>query len=258
MARRTVSFDGTSLQSSTIKTQDFEHESMDNRDVLIERLGNRDGGKLVSDIFAPRIIRLAGIITGTTIDDLENNIDNLKELLNRKEKNLDIQYSSGTRRYKASCTSFRIARKHFNITFAPFEATFVVANPPFGTLLDSTTVGFAGVGTNFGTFNGNFTASGTRRPMPVIKMTVKGQSNMTKATFTNTTTGGSISVTRTYADNDVLVVDTDNYTVTVNDVAVDYDGVFPEFAQGGNNFKRIIASTWHSVELKLIYRPLYL
>ena len=144
MARRTISYDSISLQDSTYQTQEIEHESVDHREINIQRLGIRDGGKFVADVFAPRYIRVRGRVAGSSIDDLEDKIDDLKELLNRKEKHLDVQYASGTRRYIASCSSFKITRAHYHITFAPFEAVFVVGNPPFGIALDTSTAEFNG------------------------------------------------------------------------------------------------------------------
>lgn len=257
---RTVTFDGTALSGSTIHIQRVEWESVDHKDVHIERLGNRDGGKIVDSTFAPRYITIGGIFRGTDIDNLETNIETFKELFNRVEKNLDFQYASGTRRFKVTMTSLKIVKEAANLTFAPFEATFVAGNQPFATLTDSSTAEFTGVGTNFGTYYGNFVAAGTYRPMPIIKMTVNNASGMTEASFTNRTTGGSITVTPNggFVAGDVLLINTEDYTVTLNGVAVDYSGFFPEFAQGGNDFKRVIKSVWHSVDLKLIYRPLYL
>lgn len=260
MARRTISYDGVSLQSATYRSQEFEHESTDYKQVNDARFGNRDGSKIYDISFAPRKITVRGIITGANIDTLEANIDALQELLNRTEKNLDVQYASGTRRYKATCRSLSIVRRAFNITFVPFEAEFIVGNPPFGTGLDTATAEFSGVGTSFGTFYGTMAATGTRRPVPTIRMNINGGSGITSASFTNRTTGGTISVTPVggFTAGDVLIIDTDNFTVTLNGVAIDYVGFFPEFAQGNNDIKRVISSVWHSVDLFVIYRPLYL
>lgn len=259
-ARRTISYDGTSLQSSTYQTQEIEHESMDNKLLNEQRFGNRDGAKVVDISFAARRITLRGMIKAADIDTLEANIDSLLQLMNKGKKNLDIQYASGTRRYNAHCRSVKIVRRHFHLTFAPFEAEFMVGDPPFGSTLDTATAEFTGVGTSFGTYNGTFVAQGTRRPMPIIKLNVNGGSGVTKIAFTNTTTGGSITVEPVggFFAGDVLLINTNDYTVTLNGVAVDYTGFFPEFAQGGNDFKRVVWSTWHSVETKIIYYPLYL
>ena len=236
MARRTISFNAVSLQDSTYQVQEIEHESVDHREINIQRLGNRAGGKFISDTFAPRIIRGRGPVAGSSIDDLEDKIDDLKELLNRKEKNLDIQYASGTRRFTASCNSFKIIRAHYHITFAPFEASFLIGNPPFGQSIDTSTAEFNGL--TIGTTNSNFTASGSYKPMPIIKVIVNSETEMTQVAFTNTNTGQTITITQTsgFTAADILLVNTDDYTVTLNGPAIDYTGYFPEFVAGGTDF----------------------
>lgn len=258
MARRTISFDSTSLQDSTYQIQEIEHESVDHREINIQRLARKEGGKFVADTFAPRTIRISGRVSGAAIDTLEANIDSLKELLNRKEKNLDIEYASETRRYKASCASFKLVRAHYHITFAPFEATFVIGNPPFGHAIDTSTAEFNAL--TIGTTNSNFTASGTYKPMPTIKVIVNSETAMTKVAFTNRNTGQTITVEPTagFTAADILLINTDDYTVTLNGTATDYTGYFPEFIQGGNNFKFVVWSQAHNVDLRLIYRPLFL
>lgn len=54
-------------------------------------------------------------------------------------------------------------------------------------------------------------------------------------TITNGTTSQAITITQTFAKNDVLEVDCDNKTVKVNGTEVDYTGVFPIFSPGTHN-----------------------
>ena len=258
MARRTITFDSTSLQSATIKTRQMLHESLDNREVNIQRLGKGDGGKFVSETFAPRAIRLFGTIVGTDIDDLESNIDDFKELLNRQEKDLDVEYTSGTRRYIASCRTFVIERQHYNLTFANWEAEFVCSNPPFGQATDTSTFQQELIITGTGTVAGTHIFTGTRRPMPIINLTVNAEVDLSKITFRNTNTDGAISVTESFAAADVLIINTADYTVTYNGAAHDYEGFFPEFVQGGNSFRTELRCDSCNVTMKLIYYPLYL
>jgi len=258
MARRTISFDGTSLQSTTIKTRQILHESLDNRELNIQRLGKGDGGKLVSETFAPRTIRLYGTIVGTSIDNLESNIDNIKELFNRQEKDLDIAYNSGTRRYKASCRTYTIEREHFNITYANWEAEFVCSNPCFGQAIDTSTAENELVQTGTGTVAGMWTFAGTRRPMPIIQATVNAEVLLTKMTFRNVNTDTSIAVEEDFAAADVLRINTADYTVTLNGNAHDYTGSFPEFVVGGNTVNVELRCTTANVSVRYIYYPLFL
>lgn len=257
MARRTVTFDGTSLQDTTYQVQDFMHESMDGRELNIQRLADRDGGKLVDKISAPKRITLTGVIKGTSIDDLETNIDSLKQVLAKTEKNLDIEYASGTRRYVASVTRITIERRHFHITFAPFSVEFTVSNPPFGKTLDTSTYEGTHAFTGTGTWEGTYVFTGTAPPMPIIEMTVNSAANFNAVTFTNSESGHAITVDRTFSATEVLTIDTDAYTVDVDGTAVDFSGQFPEFVADGNAFKVAVRANSCNITLKMIYYPLY-
>ena len=257
--RRTISFDGVSLQDGVLyKTQEIHQESLDNREVNIQRLGKGDGGKFVSETFAPKIITLKGTVYGTDADNLEQNIDSLKELLNRQEKDLDIQYDSGTRRFICSVRRWTTDRKHFNLTYVNWEAEFICSNPPFGQETDTSTSQHELVVTGTGTIEGFPVLTGTRRPMPIIDMTVNAEVGLSKITFRNVVTNGAIVVTEDFAAADRLIINTADFTVTYNGAAHDYSGFFPEFVVGGNHFAVELRADSANVTLKLIYYPFYL
>lgn len=255
---KAISFDGTSIQTNNIKIREVLCESVDHRNLNIQSFGARDGGKLVADIYEPRVIRISGVIQNTSESNLENAIDNFKELLSRKEKNLDVAYISGTRRFKASAQRITIERDYYNLTFAPFSVDFVVSDPPFGTNLDTTTIDFGYTQYTIGTWAIETQMSGTRRPMPIIQCTINSETNLTQINFTNVNTNETIKVPREYTAAEVLTIDTSAYTVDVDGTAVDYEGIFPEFVQGGNNMKvSFVGDNWN-VSVKLIYYPLWL
>ena len=259
MARRTIQFDSVSLQDGSLyKTQEIQHESMDSRELNIQRLGKGDGGKLVSETFAPKTIKLIGTIFCTDCDNLESRIDTFKELLSRQEKNLDIQYASGTRRYVATCSNYLIERKHYNLTFANWEANFLISNTAFGKSLDTSTYSQDLIVVGTATVAGTYTFTGTRRPMPTIKMTVNSETDLSKVRFRNVNTNGAIEVETAFNAADVLIVNTSDYTVTLNGTAQDYAGSFPEFVAGANDFRVQLRADAANVTLKLIYYSLYL
>lgn len=260
MSRRTISFSGTSLQTSYIVSQEFDHESINGKDSNYQRLGARDGAKLTNVTFDVKDITIKGIIKGDDINDLESRIDTLKALLNQREKNLDIQYASGTRRYNSSMIKLEVDRKHFHVTHAPFEAVFRCANPPHGTSLDTSTAEYNSVTLNStGTYSGSVTFTGSYRPFPIIRCNINTANNLRGITFRNVQTDSEITVTEDFNNGDVLLIDTQDSVITLNGVAlVDYQGVFPDFVQGGNDFRVHFDGNYFSVDVKLIYRPLYL
>lgn len=259
-ARVSITYNGTSLQTSTIVVREIEHESIDSKTLDIESLSLRDGGKLLGVTFKPRVIRIRGEISGTSQANLESNIDTLKQTLNATTKNLDIGYAGGTRRYIADMAQVTMVRRHYHITFAEFEAEFIVASSPFGRPLDTTTAEYPTLA-SVATYAASFVASGTYRPSPRIIITfTEASTAVTRVRIRNTTTGDSITIDDNtgYANNDQIIVDTDLYEVTLNGVAWDYLGVFPQFERGGNDLRISFSGLHYKATIKLVYYPLYL
>lgn len=256
MARRTITYNGTSLQSTNIVTSEILHESVNHRELNYQKLAEVDGAKPLQENFDVRTIVLKGKIKGSSIDDLEERIDALKQALAPQEKNLDIEYASGIRRYICSCTRITIERSWFHLNFAPFELEFTCADPPHGLALDTSTAEYT-VNT-IATYYGSFVAKGTRRPMPRIEITVTSQTDLQTIYFRNVNTNSTMSISRTFSNGDVLVIDTSDFTVTINGEACVYEGVFPEFVQGDNDFRIWAKATDCVLDIKLIYYPLFL
>jgi len=265
MARVQTNYDGVSLQTATIITQELQHESMDSKTLDIQRLANRDGGKFLAATFAPKSIRLKGQIRDSSMALLEDEIDAFKQLLNRQGKHLDIDYGTGTgkaeyRRYTVNSSRITLLRRHFNHTFIDWEAEFIVADPPFGTDLDTTT-GVSESIESTSTQAFSFIAGGTYRPNPKISITFTEVAGVDGVTVRNTSTGDFIRVRKTpeYQNNDVIEIDTQLFTCTLNSVATAYDGIFPSFVVGGNDLRVSFEDGVHyKAVVKIWYYPLYL
>lgn len=259
MSRVAISYNGTSLQTANIVTQEVLHESMDGKQLDMQSLASRDGAKLLSASFAPRVIRIRGYIKSTTQALLETAIDDFKELLNSTTRNLDVGYAGGTRRYVCDTARMTLERRHFHVTFAEWEVEFVCAKTPFGKPLDTTSAEYSI--TSLGTMWGSFVASGTYKPKPLIQITFSEVAGIDKIRLRNITTGDWIEVNNSsgYVNNDVVEIDCDNYTVTLNDVAWDYSGFFPQFMAEGNDLRISFSPGIHyKASVKIIYYPMYL
>jgi len=259
MARVSVEYNNNSLQSATIITQEIEHESIDGKQLDMQKLASRDGGKFLSANFNPRVIRLRGYIKSTTQALLEGAIDDFKEVLNATTKNLDIGYAGGTRRYVCDMARITLLREHFNTTFAEWEVEFICIKTPFGKTVDTTSSEHTIA--SLATYAGSFVALGSYKPKPRIIITFTEVAGVNDIRIRNTTTGDWIDISNAngYVNNDVIEVDCDNYTVTLNDVAWDYFGFFPQFIPTDNDLRISFTPGIHyKATCVLIYYPLYL
>lgn len=262
-----ITFNGYSLQSSTIITSDIQHENLVQKKLNIQKFSDLEGGKFFRPAFDVKLITIKGTIVGTSASDLENTLDTFKKNLNYSEKNLDIEYAGGTRRYIATCSRMTFDRKYYTITNIDFELEFTVCNPPFGTNTDTTTLEqlaqtFSSASTSTGSIDGTPTWSGTFRPYPKIKITFNSCNGIRTVRFINNDEDGNWTGTYIdgykFYDGDVLVIDTKEGSVEVNGVAIDFTMGFPRFSLANNRYSLKIIGNSYNVDLKIIYYPLWI
>lgn len=254
MAGINVSFNGTSIQTNNILISDIGHDQLPTKKIYQETLTRADGGKITGIQYTDKSISLEGIIVGTSITDLDSRIDALKNTLSGQDQNMDIDYNGSTRRYIATLVNIIISRKDMGVMSAAFSAEFTLDNP-FGrdtsttTLLSGATITTTPSIQTFTAIGGTYTAH------PAFTVTLNSGTGLTSKTITltNTSTGQFTSVTRTWTAGDILIVDSSAITVTVNGTAVDYLGVFPDYAVGSTQVTYSDSFTTRNVTLAGTY-----
>ncbi len=104
------------------------------------------------------------------------------------------------------------------------------------------------------TFGGSYLAE------PYLSVVLNSGTGLTAKTMTitNTATGASISVTRTWVATDELIIDVANKQVYVNSVLVDYNGIFPTWEPGVGLLRYSDNFTTRSVTITGSYTKRYL
>lgn len=262
-----LSFDGTSLQSSSIITGSIQHENISQKRLNIQKFADKEGGNLIRPDFDVKIITIEGVVKGSSQSNLESSVDNLKKLLNGQEKNLDIEYAGGTRRYIATCSRMEFKRYHYTIDVIDFQAEFSISNPPLGKAIDTATLSdlantnsYAATAT--GEHDGYADYGGTFRPKPIIKITFTSANGIRKVIFRNTDGIGFLSATQIlnhkFYDGDILLIDTNEGTVQVNGTDVEFSLGIPSFSLSNNVYRLKIVGKAYNVDLKFIYYKLWL
>jgi hypothetical protein len=245
-----VSFDSVTLTTATYLPRFVKHESTSDRQLSSLSLAGNDGEVLVLDRRGRKTVQMRGTLIGTSQSDLESKIDAFVELFSRPEKNLDIDWNGGTRRYVATCVRHEFDRDHFHISVVPWTAEFVVlsgegkdssdTNALTNQLVTITTPGTT-----------SFTIVGSKGAQPVI--TIDGSDDLPNSVqfpstakgleFKNTDTGEKIVVNVDGTWNGAtkkIIIDCLNKEVrqtitTGSEVVVPFYGTFPRFRVGTNN-----------------------
>ncbi len=205
-----------------------------------------DGAKFVDRRYNPKTIRLLGRITGTTQTTTEQNIDTLKKtLLNDTNINLNFSYAGGYRQFVGNISQCSIVRDRSHVNMAVFDITFEASDPPFSVdiaNINSTDPTYTEMYTaedfSGNTRSGTFTIDGTAPPMvrwQYVFDTVSGA--VESIEFKSLKTGRTISIPGNFTAGDLISIDQENFNVTKNGQEIDYNGIFPTFDIGANEFQ---------------------
>lgn len=251
----TVLFDNVDLNASPYTVIEIPHESVAQRDVFLYELARERGAVIVSSEYRSKQFVIEGLIKGSSMADLDSNIDEFKELVSRPAKNLDIDYGGGTRRYK-NCFAIGhgILRGGRDITRAKYQITLVV---PDGVGYNSALTTVTNNNITDASYAGSITIAGTAKAKPVFTITIDAKTGTLNAVSLQ---AGNLKVelAQVLVATDIVVIDTESKKVTLNGVEKDYTGQFPEFGPGVNPFTLVMNGTTRQYDLVTTYYPAYL
>ena len=249
-----ISFNSNNLESAYLIVNRLNKSDGASRDINSEILSFQDGFEVISNYWRSRTVVIGGMIDATGSQHLADTIDTLKQNLSGVNKNLDVDYGDGTRRYKGTLSRFNAPEEFYNITHLPYQAEFLCQ--PFG--YATSTQSLTGTDITGATYTDTLTVVGTYPPQPVITITFDSESGASACAFTNTTTGDTITITQAFTAADVLVINCETHKCTLNGTQIDFTGPMPSFVVGSNSLSISVPATARQYDLSIIYTPRYL
>lgn len=249
-----ISFNSNDLQTAYLLVNKINKSDAPARELHSENLSIQDGFVVVSNYWRSRTITIAGTLDASSSAHLGTLLDELKENLSGVNKNLDVDYAGGTRRYKATLSKLDAPEDFYNITHLPYTAEFVCQ--PFG--YGTSEISFTSSDVTAASQDETLTITGTYRPNPLITITFGTSASATSVVLTNTSTGDIITISDTFTDGDVLAINTDTHKVTKNGTQIEFSGPMPGFVTGTNYITIDMSGTTINYDLVITYTPLYL
>ena len=238
-----VKFNTTEILDTTHIPRFIKHESIPDRDIVVMPLARDDGDIFIAERYGQKRIVLQGILTATSMSNLETAVDTFKDLFRGVQKNLDISWAGGTRRYVATCVRHDFDRDHFNLLFVPWTAEFVVPSGE-GKDTSSTVALNESVLTITTPAAKSFSMLGSKPARPLIKLQgsnwpadvkgieLKNTDNSEKIVLTKNASWQIDDIIRFYCDEKKATFETSSV-----EIERDFFGIFPNFDIGTNNLK---------------------
>lgn len=251
------SFNGFGLQNAHITTTLADYDSPPERNHQLNKIARADGAVRAQTNYYVKKVAIKGVLSYSTLAATEEALSEFKRKMVEIEKNLDIIVNGERRRYVATVqnTDTMIQRGRTDITRIPFDLQFV-CKTPFG--LDTeyqiqTEYGYTAL-INPSTVDN--VGEATARPIYIFS--IAAATGITGLEIENETTEETITIDESVVAGDVLRIDVEEMTVTLNGDNINYTGVFPFLATGNNSL--VIRWTGTSVEytFDIKYKKTYL
>lgn len=245
-----------SAGQNTILTSNITYRHLSQKDIITREDTIRDSFDIVDVRYSRKIITVTGWLISNSMANLRTLRDNFMNNLRPSEGDLTIDYGSSTLVYKATIQSIDVPEEFWHITQLPFTITFLCE--PFGKAALLSPTAWTTIGT--GATDKTPSITGTYKAKSTITITVVTETDMTIFKWDNVTTGDWIQVEPSggFNNGDVIVINCENETVTLNGSNQDFTGVFPNFDPGINNITITNTATACNLTVSYTYYPTYL
>lgn len=255
-----LAYDAFSLQGDGIYTSDTDIYSLPPRTIQAPVLANRDGSKIVNTRYESKVFTCSGYMKAEHIPALDLLIDQFKTALNKQNQYFEMDYGEETRRYIATPRNLIISRER-GLNAAGWSCEFFCEDPvgwatePWYALNDSDTVtATSSLATIPLYINGSYKAE----PEITVVFTDITATGEQTVTISNAGTLRGVFITRTWADGDVLEIDSLKKTIYVNGATFDFGGQFPVWDTGLGGLTYNDTFTDRSVDITVMYTRRFL
>lgn len=245
-----ISFNGFGLQNATYCIQSTNRDDIAKIDIVNFDRPQLNGGFVLNRYYRDKIITMTGSIKWASEALLITAIDNLKGELDGIEGYLQVKFGNSYRRIKATVSNIDIPRKHYNIDYITFSISFLCKEPFFSDIpsLESTFLG------KNASFQDGITYTGTGESSTRTNIVFNSASWVTSVAMT--VEGKTVTLSQAINTGDVVVMDGERKSITVNGVETDYLGTFKDLVNWNNIITRTINGTFN-IDISVLYKKLY-
>lgn len=229
-----MTFDGFDMQAGGIVTSRTTFYSPAKRNIQEEQLAESDGVVFVKDFLGAKSFTCSGTLKASTIAATDTLIDTFLAAMNKSKKLFVIDYAGGSRQIMVTPQLPIIVRED-GLNLATWSIEFKSENSAASDTTSSTLITSTAITTTATPIA--LTVVGSYKAEPYITFTLTSVTGGTSKTITisNGTSLRGISINRTWANGDILEIDSLNKTVYVNSVAVESTGLWPSWDSGAGS-----------------------
>jgi len=248
-------FNGYSMHKSdgSVRIRNSNHDDLWSIDLNTFDLPREDGGGVLWHYYRSKTIEFSVTLKSETSAWLNELIDDFKRNTRETEWRLEIKIDGIIRRATASITSLKFNRQYFNITFCTDINISFQTMDPHRQLKDYTSITY---NNKTATFQEEITNNGSEDTYCKYYFIFNsGTSSLWSLAIT--IKWYILQVTWPFDTNDILIIDGENKTVTLNWVDIDYTWIFQKLEVGSNPVYFTFTGWTVDVDVTNIYTKKY-
>lgn len=235
-----------------VDLHNHEFNTLPERDIKINKLARRDKSIITSSEYSQKTIPVYMEVCSGGRADTEDTLTFLKSLVQPQNGLLEVSQGGVDVEYTATMNEFNIV---WEGTTALVTILFL-ASDSIGKQSDSETLAdILAITTTNASLSMVIAGSATAYPIITVAINAVTGATNKQITVANGKTGQGITIERTWAANDILIIDSLNMTVTINGGVIDFTGKFPEFPAGSAQITYLDNFTTRDVDLTSVYNP---
>ena len=253
MDKYQVMFAGNDLSAiNNLVVENHDFNQLPERDIRINKLARRDKSIITSADYVSKEIPVNFYACGGSRAGTEDVITQLKSLTQAQNGLLVISQGGDVVEYVATMQEMSI---NWIGTSAEITLLFIASDPAGK---NSTAIDFIPTATI--TAASNSYASivlGSATVYPTFNITITSVTGGTAASLTiiNALTGQGITITRNWTSGELLEINSEDMTATVDGNVVDFTGMFPQFSSGTQQIQYLDTFTTRNITLSASYKP---
>lgn len=249
-----VWFDNNDLSSiAGLIINDHDFNQLPSKDIKMSKIARNDLSIITSVEYSSKEVKVFGIVMECDRYESESVMNTLKSRVQLPNKVLKVQQYDTEVEYTATMSA--LTSSWFGNKLK-FEITFTCSDP-IGSDTVISSITSTVITTDVDSIS--FIVGGSYRAKPEITVSITSVTDGTGATISlsNTTTNQTLSITRDWLADDLLVVDNENKTVRCNGAFIDYEGTFIDFYPGNRALGYSDTFTARSVTVSGLYNNKY-
>ena len=224
----------------------LNHETSPTPEIDLQKIARSNESTLLRKGFRTKTIQASVVVIDTTVAALDSRLDTFKKTIEGADKNLDIDFASGTRRYV--CTGYvqSVDRKPrmatITLKFDCYKSTGEDTTATVTTKSSKTTSPYADT----------LAVGGSAPAQPIITITLNSfvGASTRWIKLKNVDTGDAVLVSAAdWLASDVVIINCETMIVTKNGTPVAYIGFVPTFPPGTVNWEYSDSFTSRNVNI---------